>query len=1329
MIKVIFHFFLVLYFSCVTTSLSALDYDLVVYDSNSSYYETYHGYMCSPRYFIPYKHGEVKSSSEYPPSLSTACPLIDNNNSLISCTKYVTSYEIGTGKPCDVYRFGAQEYPVILISNVRIIGTYELTCKSTPPKPDDKIMIKEFSDINECLKVQEKGQYKSELSDNNYYINLQCWADSCGDLSRYYLFGNLIYLPCQEPDTNYPNLSSNEQEIFHWNEDNNRSDECLQLSGDVQNRQVSCETEYRCVKTVEKDPDECRNLPINSYVSPTAGVFHEDIALVGTDVALHYQSAYLNDTSLASGWSLDIHHSLDGDYLHMGSGKYLNVKEYKTLNDDNGSIVKLDNEEYIFDSNNLHIETKDTYTGKTLYTFAYNTNGKLISITDRFANVTTLQRDADDKVTSITSPYQDVNYFYIDENNDLINITYEDNSAYSFTYTDHLMTSEKEANGNEFFHEFDTDGRVVKVVDAVNGIWNFTSTLNDTFTETTVTKADGDVITYKDYFLDNGSMVTKTIIASGDTYESTTSIDESSSTANVCGVETTITYQTQKDPITNKKVPSSITVTTPNGLTNTTTYTQEYTFDANNTVVKKESSSDINGATTTILRDYNNSTTIITSPESRITTITYDQDTQLPIQLQVGDLKPMNYKYDAKGRIKKIAQGARRVKYIYDDKGNVAREINLQTDTTTSYTYDQKNRVISTTYPDGSTISFAYDKNGNMTRLTTPTPTEFAFGYNGVNKKTSLTSPLGYTTHYEYDKQRRVTKITRPSSKTITNIYNQGRLQSITTDEGVTQYAYSCGDKVGSITNADETLLYTYDGDLLTSKTTQGTLNQSINYTYNNNFEVISATYAGVTDNYIYDNDGLLISSGAFTLTRDSINGQVTEVSDTTLNISKTYNAYGELKKQTDENFVMVLRYQKGRIAYKKEKRINFLPANNKKGYKKQRSLDEYNYTYDLNGRLVTVEKNNQVVESYTYDNNSNRISATINGVTTQATYDQEDGIDTYGDNTYTYDTDGQLNQKITSEGITTYSYNSKGTLTKVVTPTNTIEYILNPLGQRVAKKVDGQITEKYLWADLTTLLAIYDGNDNLVQRYNYTDNRVPTSLIQDGETYYLHYDQVGTLKAISDTNHNIVKEISYDTYGNILQDSNPNFTIPFGFAGGLYDQDTNLVHFGYREYDPYIGKWTTKDPIDFNGGDSNLYGYVLNDPINFIDPWGLSRFDNRNGGHGQGRTYDGNSPSSGFLGMYDMWDYYNKMKDANTKGSDKYFHCLANCHATNRGEGGKSMAEFISDFREWYQEPFDGADACEADQVANRQGRKGGNCADTCKQFKPSWLPDWVEQ
>ena len=73
----------------------------------------------------------------------------------------------------------------------------------------------------------------------------------------------------------------------------------------------------------------------------------------------------------------------------------------------------------------------------------------------------------------------------------------------------------------------------------------------------------------------------------------------------------------------------------------------------------------------------------------------------------------------------------------------------------------------------------------------------------------------------------------------------------------------------------------------------------------------------------------------------------------------------------------------------------------------------------------------------------------------------------------------------------------------------------------------------------------------------------------------------------------------------------------PWG-TGGLRDRDTNLVHFGYREYEPHTGKWTAKDPIDFGGGDSNLYGYVLGDPVGFVDAFGLA---SAYGGHGQNRN------------------------------------------------------------------------------------------------------------
>ena len=98
----------------------------------------------------------------------------------------------------------------------------------------------------------------------------------------------------------------------------------------------------------------------------------------------------------------------------------------------------------------------------------------------------------------------------------------------------------------------------------------------------------------------------------------------------------------------------------------------------------------------------------------------------------------------------------------------------------------------------------------------------------------------------------------------------------------------------------------------------------------------------------------------------------------------------------------------------------------------------------------------------------------------------------------------------------------------------------------------------------------------------------------------------MGSLRAVSNQNGKLLKEVTYDTFGNIIFDSNTSLKIPFGFAGGLYDSDTKLVRFGFRDYDPFTGRWTAKDPILFNGGDTNLYGYVLGDPVSGIDTEGL---------------------------------------------------------------------------------------------------------------------------
>ncbi len=66
------------------------------------------------------------------------------------------------------------------------------------------------------------------------------------------------------------------------------------------------------------------------------------------------------------------------------------------------------------------------------------------------------------------------------------------------------------------------------------------------------------------------------------------------------------------------------------------------------------------------------------------------------------------------------------------------------------------------------------------------------------------------------------------------------------------------------------------------------------------------------------------------------------------------------------------------------------------------------------------------------------------------------------------------------------------------------IEYTHDPLGRKVAKKVDGVIREKYLWQGLTRLLAVYDGSNNLTMRFEYADSCMPVAVEKEGANIIL---------------------------------------------------------------------------------------------------------------------------------------------------------------------------------------------------------------------------------
>lgn len=168
------------------------------------------------------------------------------------------------------------------------------------------------------------------------------------------------------------------------------------------------------------------------------------------------------------------------------------------------------------------------------------------------------------------------------------------------------------------------------------------------------------------------------------------------------------------------------------------------------------------------------------------------------------------------------------------------------------------------------------------------------------------------------------------------------------------------------------------------------------------------------------------------------------------------------------------------------------------------------------------------------------------------------------------------------------------------------VSYEYDGASRKAIVKLNGTIQYTFLYRDQYSPIAQFDGSGNLIARFVWGNNLVtPEYIIKSGTKYKLVTDPRGSVRlVIKTTDGTVAQRIDYDEWGYVTNDTSPGFQ-PFGYAGGLYDPLTGLVEFGARHYDGEFGRWLSKDPAFFGATDINLYGYVLQDPVNYIDQSG----------------------------------------------------------------------------------------------------------------------------
>lgn len=250
---------------------------------------------------------------------------------------------------------------------------------------------------------------------------------------------------------------------------------------------------------------------------------------------------------------------------------------------------------------------------------------------------------------------------------------------------------------------------------------------------------------------------------------------------------------------------------------------------------------------------------------------------------------------------------------------------------------------------------------------------------------------------------------------------------------------------------------------------------------------------------------------------------------------------------------------------------------------------------------------------TYEYDKNGNRIktggSFARTGVPqaiTSTNYNVNNQQTVFGDKALTYDNNGNV-QTITEGGnTTTYFWNARNQLVQISGPGANATFVYDGLGRREKKTINGAITE-FLYDGLNPVQETNGApvTANVLTGLGIDEFLVRTDTGTSASSFFLT-DALGSAVALTNSSGALQTEYTYEPFGKNSFTGSTNSS-SYQYTGREND-GTGLFYYRNRYYHPELARFISEDPIGFDGGDFNLYPYVGDNPLLYIDPFGLCK-------------------------------------------------------------------------------------------------------------------------